>query len=70
MKTLELNQMETLNAGSDCGDAGAVAGIIGGVLTIVALSNPITGLIGGLAAAFGASAGVTGIACGIATLLD
>ncbi|MFD0992569.1 hypothetical protein [Tenacibaculum geojense] len=69
MKSLELNQMEQVHAG-DCGDAGAWMSIAGGVLAVVALTNPITGLIGGLAAAYGTSFGIAGIGCGIATLLE
>jgi hypothetical protein len=57
MKTLDLEQMEKIEGGDACG-AMAVAGA---VLTIVALSNPITGLVGGLAAAFGASFSIAGI---------
>ena len=65
---MNLNEMETIEAGG-CGSAGAWMSIAGGVLGIVALTNPITGLIGGLAAAYGASFGIAGIGCGIADLI-
>ena len=67
MKTLSLNEMESVSGGKSrgCGNAGGVMSIMGGILGIVALSNPITGIIGGLAAAYGASFGIAGIGCGI-----
>jgi len=61
--------MERVGGGksSGCGNAGGVMSIMGGILAIVALSNPITGIIGGLAAAYGASFSIAGIGCGIAS---
>lgn len=50
----------------ECGDACGAMAVAGAVLTIVALSNPITGLVGGLAAAFGASFSIAGIGCAFA----
>lgn len=70
MKTLNLEQMVDIEGGKNCGKAGAIMDIAGGVLAIVALCNPITGLIGGLALAYGTSFAVAGIGCGIAALFD
>lgn len=59
MKSLDLKQMEQVEGGEVC----AAMAVAGAVLTIVALSNPITGLIGGLASAYGASFSIAGIGC-------
>jgi hypothetical protein len=70
MKKLNLEQMEIVNGGHTCGKAGGAMAIVGGILGIVALCNPITGLIGGLAAAYGASFGIAGLGCGILEFID
>ena len=69
MKTLSLNEIERVSGGKSrgCGNAGGEMSIMGGILAIVALSNPITGIIGGLAAAYGASFSIAGIGCWIAS---
>ena len=60
-----------MSGGKSSGFATAegVMRIMGGILCIVALSNPITGIIGGLADAYGASFGIAGIGCGIVSFL-
>lgn len=62
MKSLELKEMEQIEGGQRVYPCDAMA-VAGAVLTVVALSNPITGLVGGLAAAYGASFSIAGIGC-------
>jgi hypothetical protein len=70
MKTLSLEQMVEIKGGRSCGKVGGAMAIAGGILAIVALTNPITGLIGGLAAAYGASFSIAGFGCGILEFLE
>ena len=73
MKTLDLNQMESIN-GEGCGRAGGAMAVAGGILAIAVMASPVgavaTTLGWGLAAAFGGSFSVAGIGCGIADMLS
>ena len=69
MKTLTIEQMETLKGGGGCGKIGAIFGVAAGVLMVAALAtNPIT-LAGGLILAHSISFGIVGTGCGLAEIL-
>ena len=65
MKNLSIEKMEKLEGGGCDGAAAAAMGIAGGVLFVVAMTNPVTGVIGGLAAAYGGAFSIAGMGCGL-----
>ncbi|MBP8959262.1 MAG: class IIb bacteriocin, lactobin A/cerein 7B family [Bacteroidales bacterium] len=68
MKTLDLNELESINGGSRCGKIGAIFGVSAAVLMVAALAtNPAT-LAGGLVLAHSISFGIVGGGCGIIDL--
>lgn len=68
MKELSLERMEEIEGG-DCCAAGGWMAVAGGVLFVVAITNPITGVIGGLAAAYGGAFSIAGMGCGIMDIM-
>lgn len=70
MRTLDLNELESINGGAKCGKIGAIFGTAAMVLMVAALAtNPAT-LVGGLVLAHSISFGIVGGSCSIVDLLQ